>query len=201
MSPTNIRKARGLLDRAGSTFDDQATIEPFGRPVYNIYVNGFSQDTLDKYVKVFNHGIEGQWLSNANDPSRVFRIVDPSAPCNVPKMCISSAMKKPSSPYNNQMSDTSPEPKEPLNYLLVVQGKNANERSKIIVEYSLEEAATSMLHEAINGFSVVFTGALFQSDSNRLFSERNRFKFKKVPDVASLNGFGSCGYDQIGIIC
>lgn len=85
----------------------------------------------------------------------------------------------------------------------MIQGKNANERSKVVVEHTLEDAATSMLHEAINGFSVVFTGALLRSDSTKLFlqSKQRSYSFKKVPDIAALNDFESHGFDQIGIIC
>ncbi|KAI4280405.1 MAG: hypothetical protein L6R38_004500 [Xanthoria sp. 2 TBL-2021] len=203
MSPTNIRKASSLLDRAGTSFDDQASIQPFGQPIYTVYVHDFPQETVDQYTKVFNYGIEGQWLSNANDPTEVFRVVDPSAPYNVPKVCISSVMKKPPPSFRNPTSDPSPQPKEPLDFLLVIQGKNANERSKIVVEHTLEDAATSMLHEAINGFSVVFTGALLRSDSTKLFlqSKQRNYSFKKVPDIAALNDFESHGFDQIGIIC
>lgn len=202
MSPTNIRFASSLLDRAGSSFDDQATIQPFGRAVYTVYVHDFPQETVNQYAKVFNHGVEGHWLSNANDPRKILRVVDPSAPYNIPKVCMSSLMKKPP-PFRNSTSDPSPQPKEPLDFLLVIQGKNANERSKVVVSHSLEDAATSMFHEAINSFSVVFTGALLRSNSTKLFFQEREwiYSFKKVPDIAALNDLESSGFNQIGIIC
>ncbi|KAL8672161.1 MAG: hypothetical protein Q9168_003360 [Polycauliona sp. 1 TL-2023] len=201
MSPTNIRKAWPMLDRAGTSFDDQATIEPFGLPVYTVFVEEFPQETLDKYAKLLNHGIEGQWLSDALDPTKAFGAVDPSLPSKVPKLCISGVLKNRDAQSRYIMSNPPPGMKEPLDFLLVVQGKNASERSKIVVEHKLEDAATSMLHEAINGYSVVFTGAILRSDSNKLFSQTGLFELKKVPDIAALNDFDSHGLPRIRIIC
>ncbi|KAL8838914.1 MAG: hypothetical protein Q9170_001951 [Blastenia crenularia] len=207
MSPTNIHYASALLDRAGSKIDVQATIQPFGIGVYEIYTPAFSQEAIDKYAELLNHGVEGQWLSNASDPTRLFRVVDPSPPAGIPKVCISRALEDSSRSGRYGKSETSQQPTEPLHYLLIVQGKNASERSKVVVERSLHEVATSMLHEAMNGYSVVFTGALRRSDMNKLFSRKKttNFSFKIMPDVATLT-FSATSRDfqateQLGIIC
>ncbi|KAI4191388.1 MAG: hypothetical protein LQ346_004764 [Caloplaca aetnensis] len=205
MSPINIRKGDALLQRAGTTFDDQAFIGPLQRPVYLVYVSAFLQEDVDKYAKLFDHGVEGQWLSHANDPTGLLRVVDAGPPCAVPKLTISSILENP--PLAKKMKVYPfQEPRELMDLPLVVQGKDASGRSKVVVARSFEDAATSMLHEAINGFSVVFTGALLRSDMNHLFSsKRSRpFDFKKVPDVAALNNFSTkttrdCG--KIGILC
>ena len=207
MSPTNIHKASSLLSRCGGTFDDQATIQPFGRPVYTIYVEAFPQEVVNKFAELFNHSVEGQWLSSANDPTRVFRTVDPSLPSAIPKLCMSRALKEePRQSYGKQSENTL-QLKEPLDFLIVVQGKNASERSKIVVERSREDAATSMLHEAMNGYSVVFTGALLRSDMNRLLSRKknSKFRFESMPDLATLVSFSgseeSQSNKQLGIYC
>ncbi len=207
MSPTKIRKAAELLGRAGSTFDDQVTIEPFGRSVYTVYVAQFPQEHVDRYTELINHGNEGQWLSWANDLTRAFKVVEPSLPFGIPKVCISWVLKGHARWTYNEKIDTSQQPKEPLDSLLIVQGKNERERSKVVVARSLEDAATSILHEAINGYSVVFTGALLRSDLNKLFSDAKSciFSLKKLPDVAALNAFSGSKeaqtFQQIGIIC
>ncbi|KAL8913864.1 MAG: hypothetical protein Q9172_007205 [Xanthocarpia lactea] len=207
MSPTNIHKAAQLLNHVGSTFDSQVTIMPSGRRAYTVYVAEFSQETVDKYTKLINRGIEGQWLSWGNDPTRVFRVVEPSLPFDIPKVCISWVLKQLAGSTYDEEIDTSQQTEEPLYCLLVVQGKNARERSKVVVARSLEDATTSILHEAINGYSVVFMGALLRSDMNELFSDAKSciFSLKKLPDVAALNAFSGSKeaqtFQQIGIIC
>lgn len=199
MSSTNIRKASFLLERAGSTFDDQATIEPFGQKIYNVYIPSFTQEAVNSHTEHFHHGVEGQWLSNARDPTRQFRVVDASPPLQVPKVCISRALES---------KTWSAESEEPLHALFIVQGQNASERSKIVVARTLHEAATSILHEAINGYSVVFTGAMFRSEMELLFSKQKiliRPTFKIMPDVEALNSFAVTNdpmrTKQLGIIC
>ena len=198
MSPTNIHFASSLLNRAGSSFSDQATIQPFNRPVYTVYIPEFPPETVRKYAKLFNEGIEGKWLSYANDSTEILRVVDPSSPSNIPKVCISAVMSP-----NPRTSDPSQQPKEPLDFLLVIQGENANERSKVVVEHTIEDAATSMLHEAMNGFSVVFTGALLRSDSSMLFTQHKtrQYNVEKVSDIAALNASDSRRFGEISIIC
>ncbi|KAL8919741.1 MAG: hypothetical protein Q9208_006607 [Pyrenodesmia sp. 3 TL-2023] len=202
MSPTNIRKAPALLQHAGKTLDDQATIQPFNRPVYTVYISEFLQEDLNKYSKLFNHGIEGQWLSNSRNPTGgVLKVVDPSPPSTIPKISISWVLNPTST------STQSPQLEYPLDFILVIQGNNALERSKVIVARSAEHAATSMLHEAMNGFSVVFTGALLRSDTEELFSSSERsqpFQFVKMPDVMALMACTNkmskkCG--EVRIIC
>ena len=211
MSPTNIHKAAQLLNHVGSTFDSQVTIMPSGRRAYTVYVAEFSQETVDKYTKLIIRGIEGQWLSWGNDPTRVFRVVEPSLPFDIPKVCISWVLKRHAgSIYDEEIDeeiDISQQPREPLDYLLVFQGKNASERSKVVVARSLEDATTSILHEAINGYSVVFMGALLRSDMNELFSDAKSciLSLKKLRDVGVLNLFSGSEeaqtLRQIGIIC
>jgi hypothetical protein len=41
---------------------------------------------------------------------------------------------------------------------MIVQGKGASTRSKVVVKYTLEDISTAMLFEALNGYSVVFSG-------------------------------------------
>lgn len=64
-----------------------------------------------------------------------------------------------------------------------------------------------MLHEAMNGFSTVFSGAMFRSDTAKLFSPdkyKIRYLFKKVKNIAELNGMEPVPDNNggvIGILC
>ncbi|KAL9011884.1 MAG: hypothetical protein Q9173_003315 [Seirophora scorigena] len=180
MGQTNIRKASGLLLGAGSTSENQVIIQPFGIGAYTVYIPSFSQELVNKYIKLLNHGLEEQWLSHVNNPMQTLRVLDPSQLSSIPKVCISGAVKDTSSQQQ--------QPKASLDYLLIVQGNNASERSKTVVERSLEDVVTSILHEAMNRCSTVFTGTLLRSDMNEVFSPMRSFKLSchKMPDVAAL---------------
>lgn len=115
------------------------------------------------------------------------------------KVRISRVLERPYQPIYNRMEGTLPQPKEPLDFLFIVQRKHASERSKIVVERSLESAATSMFHEAMNGFSVVFTNVLLRSDMHQLFSNKKtgKFSFKKMLDIATLSSFSGSKESQV----
>ena len=204
MSPTNIRHASDLLTRAGRSFDDQATIQPFGKQVYTIYTDTFPQEVLNQYASLFNHGVEGKWLSYQNDTTKLFKIVQPSPPMGIPKLMISCALAE--DPLPNHSKAPNRQPKEPLDFLLIVQGSTGSDRSKLVVARGRTEAATTMLHEAMNGFSTVFTGALLRSDMNLLFHGGGKvgFSLRKCQDVADLNTSSKDRREDehvLGVIC
>ena len=62
---------------------------------------------------------------------------------------------------------------------------NTNERSQMVKEYTFENVVSLMRYKTINAISIVFTGPLLRSNTNRVFSETNRLKFKKVADIPS----------------
>ena len=79
-------------------------------------------------------------------------------------------------PSFGKTPDLSQKPKEPLNSLLIVQGKRASEQSKAIIEPNRMNAATTMMHETLNGFSVFLVGGILESDKHRLFRSSKMFQ-------------------------
>ena len=155
MSPTNIRHASDLLTRAGRSFvDDQATIEPFGKQICTVYNDTFPKEVLDSYANLFRHGVEGKWLSYGNDLRKMIQVVQPSQPTNIPQLLISCALADDPRPDHFRAQDR--QPREPLDFLLTIQGGAASERSKLVVARSRTDAATTMLHEAMNGFYCLY---------------------------------------------
>ena len=209
MSPTNIRHGSELVSRAGQSWDDLATIMPFGRKVYIDCLNNFPQEVINTYTKLLDKGIQGQWLSSGKDVTRTINVVEPSPPLEIPRVCMSHALSQEPRYPQPIKHESAPQPWEQLGYLLIVQGRNACERSKVVVEQRKNDAGKAMLHEAMNGFSVVFTGAMLRSDICALFDERRTWhpSFKKVPDIPSLVEFSQKNAQvvgdtlQIGIIC
>ncbi len=55
----------------------------------------------------------------------------------------------------------------------------------MVKEYTFENVVSLMRYKTINAISIVFTGPLLRSNTNRVFSETNRLKFKKVADIPS----------------
>ena len=93
-----------------------------------------------------------------------------------------------------------------MDFLLIIHGGAASERSKLVVARSRTDAATTMLQEAMNGFSTVFTGALLRSDMNLLFRDNTKsgFSLRKCHDVASLSTFSEKRLEhakELGVIC
>ena len=213
MSPTNIHNASDLLRHAGYPIEDQAIIQPFGRQVY-IDVGAHSQEDINKFRKLLNCGIQDQWVSNTGDNFPAFRVVYTAGLINIPKVCVSDAfaskfaLKDSGHRRHERPGEPGNEPKEPLCYILIVQRSNASERSKIITKSTLEGAARAILHEAADGFSVVFSGATFRTNVANMFPEyesSGNFNFVKVTDIAELNATATVGDNRrggkVGILC
>lgn len=105
---------------------------------------------------------------------------------DIPKVCISPGFTM-----------TIPErlerhgiPPSVLSYLFLIQGKNASERTRVIARPTRDAAAAAMLHEVMNGFSIVFSGAVLSSSMGRIFPKTpsvGRWTFVKVGDARGLN--------------
>lgn len=100
------------------------------------------------------------------------------------------------------------QPKELFAYILVVQGVNASERSKVVTKTTLDGVARSMLREAANGFSIVFSGVVFRSNIANIFPENESpsdLRFVKGKDVAELNELAPVetyhNGEMVGILC
>ena len=211
MGPTNIHHASALLNHAGSDMDDQATIMPFGIGLYNIFQE-FSQSKLDKYGKMLNDLREDLWLeddvltkpvSRLSFPIRGNTLAAPPQPVSVPKACISPGLaKNNATKYIGGKKLESEELMEPLHFILIVQGREASAKWKILCEDSLRGAAYAIMSEALNRYSVVFSGALLQPDLKRLQARTKEYEFTRVGSVAELNAIGKAQKENtIGILC
>lgn len=145
MDQTKICNAFQLLDHATAIFDDQATIMPFDRQVYNQY-GPRSQEDVDRFRPVFNCGIQDKWV--LFEGFKGFIPVNASPPFGIPTIRVSPglnpAMERDESASGYEKPPAYHEkppvkPREPLSYIIIVQGSNASERSKIVINSSLKE--------------------------------------------------------------
>lgn len=59
---------------------------------------------------------------------------------------------------------------ERIRYVVLIQGKSGMSKIKVMIANTLEQAATTMLHEALNGYSTVFSAAYFGRPANLFLS-------------------------------
>lgn len=124
-------------------------------------------------------------MSNADAPNARLRTVLAASTSEYPKVCIDPGLIL-SRPDLQQPGTHKPI----LTYIFLVQGKNASERTKIVAKPTRDAAAAAMLHEIMNGYSIVFSGAFLSSNVWKLLPATpttGRWKFSKVKDVAGLN--------------
>ena len=212
MSPTNIHSASALLSRAGTNFEDQATILPFGIPVYTIF-QGFSQLKLDKYSEILNDFQQDIWLRANVDPAQTLTspitskghtLANPPERLDVPKACISGALSREltTATFMNGKRVQPEEPKEPLHFVLIIQGKDGGAKWKIVSEDSFQGVARAIMFEVLNRYSVIFSGAIFESDLNRLKAHDAFYTFVGVQSPAALNALATAKKEHtIGVIC
>lgn len=173
MGVTNFRNTHDLIMRAGSTFNDTGILQPVGTAL--LVVSG---QELEKWSPILSCHIEDQWVSRK--PNADIQVVEPPAALAVPQLRVSPGLDGQEQALIKQQT---------LAYIMVVQGKEASTRSKVVVKYTLEDISSAMLFEALNGYSVVFSGAIFKKTVPKLFGYnllRTDFTFVKVGNLLAL---------------
>jgi hypothetical protein len=148
MSPTNVHSHHVLLSRAGNngTFSDQATIQPFNKPVL-IVSGSFSQDDVNLYSWCLKSPHIGSWLRGDSISSSAASVTSADDRLEFPQVRIGPGLLQ-----NPLASDQT-------RYILVIQGRSGANRVKVMVTNTVEQAAAVMLHEALNGYSTVFSAS------------------------------------------
>lgn len=187
MGPTNIHHSGSLLSRAGQkNFNDQATFQPFGRPVF---INTIEPDQLElnHFVNLLNSRVHNIWISRSSNGS--FKAVEAAAALPIPKICISAGLADPPErrvPRAYKNPSPPPAIKADYTYILIIEGKSASREAKIVAKSTLQGIADTMMHEALNGYSVVLSAAILRRNYNKLFGQDNgNWKFKQVDNVES----------------
>lgn len=149
MSTANIYKPTLLLSRANvaNTFSDQATILPFNKPV--LVVSGpFSQDDLDKYTWCLKSPQIGSWIRSdgmSTSSAIAGAITSADERLDIPQIRIGPGLSQDlHATYESR-------------YVLIIQGRSGAHKVKVMIANTLEQAATIMMHEALNGYSTVFS--------------------------------------------
>ena len=92
--------------------------------------------------------LQRKWITEGS-PGELAQIVPADRGMNIPQIRVGPGL----------VQTASGEQEQRLSYILIIQGVSGRDKLKIIVEDSLDKAAVVMLHEALNGFSTVFSAA------------------------------------------
>ena len=181
MSYPQIVFSRQLVNDVVAPSEYITMIQPIAKSVF-LVTNNFSQQDLDDFAPILNSGFQDKWVSNVSTPTGKFKVVKPATPLEVPMICVSPGLLQ---TRPDILSKDAPS----LAYIFLVQGKNASERTKAIAKVTRNAAAAAMLHELVNGYSIVFSGAILTCNVAKIFPPTPmnvKLKFAKVDDVTGL---------------
>lgn len=151
MGLTNFHSASQLLARAGANQELQARIQEFNCAVYVNYTS-FTQEDVDKYSWRLRYAHLDQWAAPKQDIAQPITVTSAPPPLTVPKLSIP--------PIFNPIRRT---PKDDLasklEYIFIIEG-NRGGNQKLVVQHDHHNAGVTFFHEAFNGYSVVFSGAV-----------------------------------------
>jgi hypothetical protein len=185
MTLTNFHTAAQLLARAGSTQELQAMIQPFQYPVYVNYTS-FPQETIDQYSWRLKNAHLDEWVCKTGDAFKPVIISSAPEPVRrVPKLCVSHAFK------NLRHPSAIEDPSKDVDFIFLVEGNRGATGLKLVLQHDSHGAGVTFFHEAMTGYSVVFSGAvskkafqIFLVDPMERFL--NPIAFKRVESVEEL---------------
>ena len=182
MSYPQIRFSKQLVNDVVSPSEYITMIQPVAKSVF-LVTNEFSQHDLDDFAPLFNSGIQDKWVSNVYTLNGKFKVIESATSGDIPMICVSPGLLQ---TRPDILSRDAPA----LAYIFLVQGKNASEHTKAVAKVTRDAAAAAMFHELINGYSIVFSGAILTCNVAKIFPPTPmnvKWKFFKVKDVAGLH--------------
>jgi len=197
MGRTNIHRASSLFNRSEYFHECIAYIEHAQKLVY-IIKTALTQTDVDRHAVLFRANMFGSWIRK--DTSAPIAYSNPDLAVQVPKIVLSSSMWDLRSRYSyveiqmaedNAQEEAKTETREEatlkeddLVYILIIQGRSGDMLSKIVIEPTFDRAAAHALHEALNGYSTVFTAVILRVNVGKLNDDS--YSFRAVQDLQAL---------------
>jgi hypothetical protein len=131
MGVTDFRNARDLVMPAGTTFDDTGILHPLNAALLVISAPTTDQE-LEKWFPILGYHNEDQWVSHM--PNGDIQIVEPPAASAVPQIRVNPGLETKVRVRGGDMQKEDQErmERQKLAYIMIVQGKQASTRSKIV---------------------------------------------------------------------
>jgi hypothetical protein len=124
-------------------------IMPFNKPV--LVVSGsFSQDDIDRYTWCFKSPHIGSWIRRdvvSTSVASTGAITPADDRLDIPQVRVGPGISQ-KLPSGDQ-----------TRYILVIQGRSGANKVKLMVGNTVEQAATTVMHEALNEYSTVFSAS------------------------------------------
>jgi len=211
MGRNNVRSGRDLLSRAGNGMEIPSVVPEFSDLPIVIIGHNFSQDDLDRHANVIRFGHSDGWMQFLSSNPRSLREplerpkftdVTTNQRLAIPKIHVSQGLKgfRHLGFYPSDGQSRESDEKPDLVYILVVQGCSGAFRSKLVLRTKLETAGAEMFYEAVNGFSVVFTGAILKKNLEKRADQE--YYFKKVATLGRLQAMDADESQKvIGVMC
>lgn len=182
MGQTNIHQATQILQRAGShvRFNDQATIQPFNKPVL-ISSGPFTQDDVERYTWCLKSPHIGSWIRKHTPSASTAATTSADDALNIPQIRVGPGLaQNPNASVNDS-----------TRYILVIEGRSGASKAKVFIENSTDAAAATMMHEALNGYSTVFCAACDGSPQDIRPTAKFRADFEGQKPAEDANGMGT----------
>ncbi|KAE8447876.1 hypothetical protein EG329_010105 [Mollisiaceae sp. DMI_Dod_QoI] len=175
MGLTNFHSAGQLLARAGTQQELQAIIQELHCPVYVNYTS-FPQEALEQYSWRLRYSHLDQWASPVEDTFPPATLTKTPDPLKIPKLSIAPVFGPASTRDLSSM----------LAYIFLIEG-NRGANQKLVLQHDHHGAGVTVFHEAMNGFSVVFSGAVSKRALGVFLTEpkrrRGEIVFKKAESI------------------
>jgi hypothetical protein len=211
MGRNNVRSGHDLLLRAGNGTEILSVVPEFNNLPMVIIGYDFLQDDLDQYINVIRFGHNDTWAQflsstpkSLREPLEQPKFTDGPTDqrLTVPKIHVSQGLRdfRHLGDYlpGGQRRENHEQPD--LVYILVVQGCSGAFRSKLVLRTNLQTAGAEMFYEAVNGFSVVFTGAMLKKNLERRADQK--YCFKKADTLDELQAMDADESQKIiGVMC
>ena len=209
---TNIRQGVELFKRASnySVLDDISEIpDAFSRSrgdaLVQISGGPLSQQELDAYIPILStdSGKLNTWiLLGARHDGLEADMISPPPPLTVPRVFATVGMTNFWEPGVRHRDDPRVEQPEDLVFIAVIAGNRGAAKMKLLVSPSRDNLGSSVLTEVLNGYSAVFTAALFEDEWARRTNVRSTWKVvKTLRELQELRDTPNTESRAIGIVC
>jgi hypothetical protein len=168
MGITNLRCGIDLIGRAGPGIDQVALIpEPAVRAIYlDPHPSSIEELEMNSKVLLLPKGQRNRWIQlDGPRPVAPGASWIPPRAMSVPVARLTSGLREfwKESEMGTEYGVWLREPDD-LTYIAVIQGTPGGDGAKVIRRDSRKAIASALFHELVNGFSVVFAGAILRSE-------------------------------------
>ncbi|MCJ1473669.1 hypothetical protein MMC13_002320 [Lambiella insularis] len=193
MGEVKINTAFELLDRSWpiSPHDLDFHASICGHSVYVVLVP-FTQEDLDQYVWCLANNPLEKWVEVIGDSAMkgCCREVETAPPLSIPQLHIGDGVDL----WSRGRA-----------FVVIAEGQGGALRRKLFVKYTACSAAATMIHQVMNGYSVVFSGVVFKHAGPKIFPFEDRKRdpvWRKVSKFsANQEDLEEGGRPVIEVIC